>query len=107
MNTMSRPINQFLSVALFSVSFGFITAVTFLSCSPQQRAVIKDVTHILREECQVAPVSPEAKDICVTEGELEKAVWDIVSKRKAASGASSAAPAQGNLVVHFAKPAGS
>lgn len=104
---MSRPIHTLLQVALFSMSVGFASAVTFLSCSPQQRAVIKDVTHILRETCQIAPVPPEAKDICITEGELEKAVWDIVSKRKAASGASSAAPAQGNLVVHFAKPAGS
>lgn len=92
---------------MFSMSVGFISAVTFLSCSPQQRSVLKDVTHILRETCQIAPVSPEAKDICITEGELEKAVWDIVSKRKAASSASSAAPSQGNLVVHLAKPAGS
>jgi len=105
---MSRSPKTIASVALLASSCGFAAAVSFLSCTAEQKGALKDASDIVHVLCQIAPViSPEAKEVCVTEGELEKAILDIVSARKATAGASSAAPAQGSLVVKLAKPVGS
>jgi len=68
-----------------------------VSCSQEQRQVIRSADNIIRAACDFQEVlPPEAKEVCVTEEELRKALRDIVSSRKAAG----AAPgAKGTLVV--------
>jgi hypothetical protein len=74
-----------------------VAGVATTSCSSEQRQVIRSADNIVRTVCDFQEVLPtEAKEVCVTEEELRKALKDIVSSRMAAG----AAPgAKGNLVV--------
>lgn len=94
---MPTPPSPLVSASCLLLSLGFVAGVATTSCSSEQRQVIRSADNIVRTVCDFQEVLPtEAKEVCVTEEELRKALKDIVSSRMAAG----AAPgAKGNLVV--------
>jgi len=73
--------------ACLLLSAGFLSGVFVASCTPEQRKRARDVVEVVEVICEIAPeVHPDAKEVCVTEEELRKAIRDIVSTRKAAGG---------------------
>lgn len=77
-------------------SVGFILGVMVASCSPEHRTRVRDVIEVVETVCDLTQdLDPNVKEVCVTEEEFRKAIKDIVSSRKPASGSSS----KGNLIV--------
>ncbi len=94
---MPTPPSPLVSASCLLLSLGFGAGVATTSCSPEQRQIIRSADNIVRTACDFQEVlPPEAKEVCVTEEELRKALRDIVSTRKVAG---SAPGAKGTLVV--------